>query len=318
MAYSYIIMDKIIFSLVRQKGDLMKYILIILILIFLLILWSLIEHRFIVTKDYLIKSNKLEIDSQNISFVVISDLHNRSYSKKNIKLIQKILEQKPDFVIIAGDLITKRRPCYPGNAYDLLVELKKHYPIYYAYGNHEEYYEDLIRKKTDHSDKELIALKESWKSYKDMLLKLGVHILDNDSLLLYNNRVRITGLSIPGDFYVKGKPPELKKEEIISYIGRPNNKEYQILIAHNPVYFKEYIEWGADLILSGHLHGGLIRIPFIGGVISPQVRLFPKYDGGLYKEKQKNMIVSRGAGNHSFMPRFLNPPELLKITLKAE
>ncbi|MDI9509764.1 MAG: hypothetical protein QM217_08140, partial [Bacillota bacterium] len=83
------------------------------------------------------------------------------------------------------------------------------------------------------------------------------------------------------------------------------------------VYFKSYISWGADLVLSGHIHGGLIRIPFIGGLISPQIKLFPKYDGGLYVENDQYMVVSRGLGSHSFMPRILNPPEIILVSLKA-
>jgi predicted MPP superfamily phosphohydrolase len=82
------------------------------------------------------------------------------------------------------------------------------------------------------------------------------------------------------------------------------------------MYFKEYIGWRADLVLSGHVHGGLVRLPFIGGVISPQVRLFPKYDAGLFSEQGYNMVVSRGLGTHSYMPRFFNPPQLLVIKIK--
>lgn len=290
----------------------------ILVLFLILMLWSAMEHKFIVKKEYLIQSKAIEADSRGLSFVLISDLHNRSYSKNNKILLQKTLEEKPDFVIITGDLITKRKPCYPGNAYNLLKELTKHYPVYYAYGNHEQYFEDITNNRIKYSDQDLISLSESWLLYKNMLLKLGVHILDNESLLLYNDKIRITGLSISSDYYVKGKPPKIEQEELTSKIGRADYNEYQILIAHNPVYFKEYIDWGADLILSGHVHGGLIRIPFIGGVISPQFRLFPKYDGGLYTDKEKHMVVSRGLGNHSFMPRFLNPPEIVKITLKAK
>lgn len=306
------------YSLIRQKGDFMIYIFITLVIILILIIWSTIEHRCIVIKEYHIRSKAIEADLQDLSFVVISDLHNKSYSKNNKNLLRKILDEKPNFVIIAGDLITKRKPCYPGNAFDLLEEITKHYPVYYAYGNHEQYFEDITINQIKKSDKDLISLSESWILYKNLLLKLGVHILDNKSLLLYNNKIRITGLSISSDYYVKGKPPKFEKDEITSNVGIAHNKGYQILIAHNPVYFKQYIDWGADLILSGHVHGGLIRIPFIGGVISPQVNLFPKYDGGIYTENHKHMVVSRGLGNHSFMPRFLNPPEIVKITLKVK
>jgi predicted MPP superfamily phosphohydrolase len=108
----------------------------------------------------------------------------------------------------------------------------------------------------------------------------------------------------------------MEKGYLASLIGDKPNKNFAILIAHNPVYFTEYTRWGADLTLSGHLHGGLVRLPFIGGVASPQIRLFPKYSAGNYTENGQQMIVSRGLGSHSLMPRIWNAPEIVSITLK--
>ena len=79
------------------------------------------------------------------------------------------------------------------------------------------------------------------------------------------------------------------------------------------MYFDYYAKWGADLVLSGHVHGGLLRLPIIGGVISPQIKLFPKYTGGLYKLNKAVMIVSRGLGTHTIRFRFFNPPELVVV-----
>ena len=84
-------------------------------------------------------------------------------------------------------------------------------------------------------------------------------------------------------------------------------KEFQILIAHNPQYFDEYAKWGADLTVSGHVHGGIVRLPFIGGVISPAIALFPKYDGGHYEIDKKHLILSRGLGTQV---RMFNPCEI--------
>lgn len=298
----------------------MNFLKVLVGMIFLFFLWSFIEKRRITKTQYIIDYKGNGHRSKDISFVLLSDLHNNRYGKNNQALLNKILDKKPDFVIIAGDLITKRKPSYPSNSYDLLEKLIKHFPVYYAYGNHEQYFEDMTRDRNIKPVKNLLSLSESWLLYKDMLLKLGVHILDNESILVYNNdnKIRITGLSISSDYYLKKKTPKLTQEELISKVGKGSNEDYQILIAHNPMYFKEYTHWGADLILSGHVHGGLIRLPFIGGVISPQIRLFPKYDSGVISENNKHMVVSRGAGDHSFMPRFLNPPELVIITLKAK
>lgn len=295
----------------------MTYIWIIAGLLLIFFLWSFLEQRMIVNSKYIINSDKLGDEIHNLSFVVLADLHNKSFGGNNKKLVKKILEQKPDFVIIAGDMITKRKPCYPGNAYNLIKKLSDHYPVYYAYGNHEQYFEDLAYRNDVETDKKYIALYESWNMYKDKLKQLGVHLLDNTSIILqYNNsKLIITGLSIASKFYYKGYTSDLNKE-IINKIGNKSTQGYQILIAHNPLYFTDYINWGADLTLSGHIHGGLIRLPFVGGLISPQIKLFPKYDAGHFKHNNRHMVISRGLGSHSLMPRIFNPPELVEIIFR--
>ena len=101
-------------------------------------------------------------------------------------------------------------------------------------------------------------------------------------------------------------------------LGKPSAGEYNILIAHNPDYFPAYAEWGADLVLSGHVHGGIMRLPLLGGVLSPALRLFPKYDGGLFQEGGSTMILGRGLGSHTIPIRIFNPGELIVVTLEPE
>ena len=103
-------------------------------------------------------------------------------------------------------------------------------------------------------------------------------------------------------------------------LGEVKEDYYEILLAHNPDYFEEYADWGADLVLSGHVHGGMMRLPILGGVVSPAFKLFPKYDGGLFKIGKSTMILSRGLGMHTIPIRIFNPGELilLKISPKDE
>lgn len=300
----------------------MTYIWVAAALLFIFIIWSILEQRLIVSSDYIIHTDKLGEDLQGLSFILLADLHNRSFGQDNKRLVKKIAEHKPDFIIIAGDLVTKRKPCYPSKAYDLIKELSEYYPIYYALGNHEQYFEDLAQTLksvaiNEDAYKNDSALYESWNIYKVRLKQLGVHLLDNRSITLqYNNsKVTVTGLSLPTEFYERVKSRELHEDVIKSFIGIKDNLGYQLLIAHNPIYFTAYERWKADLTVSGHVHGGLIRLPIVGGVLSPQVMFFPKYDAGKYKLGESYMIVSRGLGSHSFMPRFLNPPELVHIRL---
>jgi len=91
------------------------------------------------------------------------------------------------------------------------------------------------------------------------------------------------------------------------------------LIAHDPDYFPKYADWGADLVLSGHVHGGMVRVPFWGkGVVSPNVRLFPKYDGGEFTIGKSRMLLSRGLGMHTIPIRLFNPGEILEVELMPD
>jgi predicted MPP superfamily phosphohydrolase len=90
------------------------------------------------------------------------------------------------------------------------------------------------------------------------------------------------------------------------------------LLAHTPTKLDAYSEWGADLVLSGHMHGGMIQVPFIGGLLSPEVELFPKYDKGYFISNETHMILSAGLGNGVFPLRILNKPELCLVTLKVK
>jgi predicted MPP superfamily phosphohydrolase len=89
-----------------------------------------------------------------------------------------------------------------------------------------------------------------------------------------------------------------------------------LLIAHNPDYFEKYAQWGADLVLSGHVHGGIMKLPLVGGVIAPSYRIFPKYDGGIFRSGKTTMLLGRGMGSHTLPFRFFNPAELYAVTLK--
>ena len=127
----------------------------------------------------------------------------------------------------------------------------------------------------------------------------------------------IYGLDLPEYWYHKfWEKRDFSKEEVEKLLGSPKKDTFSILIAHNPEYFPYYAAWGADLTVSGHIHGGIMRLPRIGGVISPSLRLFPKYDSGEFEENEKKMILSRGMGLHHVKLRFFNRPEIsvIKIT----
>ena len=152
-----------------------------------------------------------------------------------------------------------------------------------------------------------------------VLKEVGVHVLVNEyqDLCVKGNEFRIYGYDLPMKYFEKFNRYRYETSQITEALGTCERSEtiYQILLAHNPVYFQRYAEWGADLTLSGHLHGGIIRLPLIGGVITPQAKLFPRYCAGKYEIEDKTLIVSRGLGTHTVPIRFNNPPELSVIHL---
>mgnify|MGYP001168669587 FL=1 len=321
----------------------MYFIAIAIGLIMLLILWSRIELRILTTTEYNVFTDKFTDDQAPVKFVVLADLHNHVIGQDNKKLVNKIDSVNPDFIVVAGDMITKGQPCMPSNGFDLLKKLSKKYTIYYGYGNHEIHFEHLLAQLEgkvegiDISNEDIDRVKtfhSNWIQYKDNLKELGIIILDDEQVSIKEKEgrlgLKISGLSLEPQYYRKfknsvdrnaansslGEKQLPVNEYIDNNIGQVNDKEFNLLIAHSPIYFDDYVKWGADLTVSGHIHGGMIRLPFIGGLLSPQVSIFPKFDFGKYSKNGKDMIISRGLGSHSIMLRIFNPPELVVIKLE--
>ena len=301
---------------------------IITLIIVLILLWALLEQKLVTTKEYSVKSARLPKQFDHTKIVVLADLHNKRFGKKNERLIRHIDKLEPDYILVAGDMVNKNSSCYPGNGFDLLEQLSHKHRIFYALGNHEQRLEhdsELDDSRMNHkaSAKKMDKQRDfhtTWIEYKELLTAHKVTFLNNESVSIIkgNASVIITGLSIGQEYFERHKQPLLEADSINRMIGKGSSTQFRILIAHNSVYFKSYVKWGADLILSGHLHGGMVRLPGIGGLISPQAKFFPRYQSGLYTEQGKSMIVSRGLGSHSIMPRLFNIPELVSIELISE
>ena len=256
------------------------------------------------TTNYSLTNSKV---TKEYSFVVISDLHGWRFGRGSRRLIARIDALKPDGIIIAGDMLTSSVHTRPEKMSFLLNELAKRYQIYYGMGNHEERLNRMTYR-----------FGTTFLRYKQLLKGSGIHFLMNECLELPEYNIRIYGLMLTNDYFIRfGKKP-LKKDAIIRKIGSASQTKCNLLIAHNPEYFPEYADWGDSIVLSGHNHGGIIGIPFVGGLISPKFTFFPKYDGGKYEEKGSIMLLSRGLGTHTIPIRFLNRAELLYVKLKPE
>lgn len=260
---------------------------------------SAIDGNRFVIQYHTIEDEKLRKSGR---FLFLSDLHNHSFGEKNGKLLQKIEELHPDGIFLAGDIFTAK----PGKSFqvavDFLTALAEKYPIYYGMGNHET-------RTTLYPD----VYGDMWERYRKELEKIGIVPMRNLSQCIEEYGIRVTGLEIDRSFYKRFSHHTMGASYIDQEVGKVQKEYFQVLLAHNPEYFSAYSEWGADLVLSGHVHGGVVRLPFLGGVISPSLKLFPKYDGGVFYEKNAMMILSRGLGMHTLPIRFLNPGELIVL-----
>ncbi len=242
--------------------------------------------------------------SKPVKFVLLSDLHDKSFGKENEKLIEAIADENPDAILIAGDMLTASLKRDAKVAERLCEALASKYPIYYGLGNHE------AKMKWN-----LSYYKDTYFNYMDAMRKAGVHMLIDGSITLADEAIRISGLDLERTYYKRGVKTTLSDDYVAQKLGTKEDKFYHILLAHNPEYFDAYEQWGADLVLSGHVHGGLIRLPFLGGVIAPSLKLFPKYDGGLFYKNNTTMILSRGLAFHNLGLRMWNQGELVVIEL---
>lgn len=257
--------------------------------------------RFVI-KEYTCLSDKLQKEG---SFLLLSDLHNKSFGKDNRKLLKAIEERKPDAILIAGDMYTAAKNENNEKTAELVCLLASEYPVYYGNGNHEQ--------KTRLYPETFGNL---YQDYMTGIQKAGVTTLVNEKVSLPPYHMDIYGLEIDRTYYKKFVNQKMETEYLIKLLGKPDEKKFNLLIAHNPDYFEAYAKWGADLVVSGHVHGGLMRLPLLGGVISPKLRLFPHYDGGRFEEGKSVMLLSRGLGTHTLPVRIFNPGELVFIHLK--
>lgn len=244
---------------------------------------------------------------REIRCLFLSDLHGKEYGKENKKLLEQIEKERPDFILAGGDMLTRTQPETDRTALALMRRLASVAPVYAANGNHEQKMKE---------NRELYG--DRYDRYRDALKEGGIRVLENETCLFRKGsfQASITGLEIPLSCYSHFGREELQVEEINKRVGELPKEGCRILMAHTPAYMDTYWEWGADLVLSGHLHGGVVRLPVLGGVITPQMQLFPRYSGDMYTQKDgQSCVVSRGLGTHTVNVRLYNMAELVCLSL---
>lgn len=242
---------------------------------------------------YHVQSDKVS-RGENIRVVALSDLHNASFGYQNETLLEKVKAVEPDLIILAGDFVDWENPDVEG-----LIHLCESFleiaPVIYGIGNHEcgVIYIDKIQ-------------------YHIYLEEMGIPVLQNGSVTLEINgtQVDIGGITTGTDEY------DVYSRLFVDTFQEVDTNHLKIMISHFPnLYYEKMADIKVDLNLSGHFHGGLIQIPYIGGIYSVNEGLFPKYCSGEFKLSNSKLIVSRGLTDNGFVPRIWNDPEIVVIDI---
>lgn len=274
-------------------------ILIIAMIILLLGLYLYLENTTLQVTKFDITNSKISKDFNNYKIIQVSDFHNTTSEKLYNDLVEEIKTQKPNIIVLTGDLIDSRKTD-TNVAINFLKDIKDIAPIYYVTGNHE-------------------SRVNEYSQLKEQMKNLGINILDGKTIVLKqkDSIINLIGIDDPKfSSEVAVSDSEIIKTEINALEYDKNS--YTILLSHRPEEFNTYVSENIDLVFTGHAHGGQIRIPFVGGVVAPNQGFFPKYTSGKYVEKNTTMIVSRGIGNSIIPFRINNRPELIVVELRSE
>lgn len=259
------------------------------------------ERDHFVTEETRIASDKIRSPR---TLVFLSDLHDKEFGDGNESLLAAIRAAQPDAVLIGGDtMVTKPRRCSLEVTGRLLAGLVKLCPVYYGNGNHEL---RLAEKKEDYPG--------LYRGFRRLLNQYHVTYLSDRSAPLFDD-ICVSGLNITQKYYQDFASADMTASYVARHLGKASRERFQVLLAHSPLFFDAYADWGADLTLAGHFHGGTIRLPFLGGVMTPQYHFFLPCCAGTFEKNRRHMIVSRGLGTHSINIRFCNLPQVVVVRL---
>lgn len=276
-----------------------KRLLLIFTTIISLIFFLYFQNNSIETTNSTLSSKRVPASFDGYKIVQLSDLHSKSYGNNHDRLIKKVKKVNPDLVVFTGDLVDSKK-------YDkeisltLMKELIQIAPVYFVTGNHEWW-------------------SGKFSSLEDSLLEIGVKVMRNeaDLITIEDDSIQIIGIDDPAIVGEGIDDRNITGDAIMNAMEGVEQDIFNILLSHRPELFTLYSEYGLDVVLSGHAHGGQFRIPFVEGVIAPNQGFFPKYTAGKHISNNTVMIVNRGLGNSIIPLRIFNRPEIVVLTLKS-
>jgi hypothetical protein len=268
--------------------------LIVVILLLLLVIFLYDGNNRIEITEYSYSSGDLPASFEGFRIVQLSDLHNKLFPDNNAGFMEKIRSLKPDLILLTGDIVDSYSHTDYDAALTFMQQIPKIAPTYYVFGNHE------------------YGLRPSMRTaFVEQSMKWGVHYMDNEMVQIRSDAGETLTLIGLNDH-------SLRTSDLHKLVEQAED-DFQIVMAHEPEYLWVYAETGADLVFSGHEHGGQIRIPFTHqGLYAPDEGIFPRYSEGVFTQDDTTMIVSRGLGNSRFPFRIFNHPEIVAVTLHSE
>lgn len=263
---------------------------------------------------YEIRTDRLPQEVKKVRLVFVTDLHDYLPARHTPGVILDAVErEKPDAVIIGGDLITvskrEQRPVPEvRSALALVKQLSGKYPVFYGEGNHEA----RLRERNP----------VFFEGFAEELASCGVKYLKDVSEDIPRTGVKVSSIALSDSFYDHfpgiGKKYPMPEHYIENAIGTADKNSFNIFLIHNPLYLEEAEKAGADLVLSGHFHGGTVRLPDGSGLMTPQLQFFQKECSGEFECGSARMIVGRGLGTHSIKIRINDLPQLAVIDITNE
>lgn len=249
-----------------------------------------------------IRDEKIPAAFDGFVLCQVSDVHNEARGEGNAALLRALREAAPDLICITGDFLDSRRTDLDF-ALELAGQLAEIAPAVYVTGNHEARRMDLS------------ALEAG-------LAARGVQVLRDDwtPLARGGEEIALIGLDDPG--FAAGEDWTLAEgldqtQARLSALLAQAGDRFSLVLSHRPELLPAYAEAGADLVLSGHAHGGQVRLPGIGGLFAPGQGILPRLTSGVHARGETCLVVSRGLGNSAFPLRVFNPPEIVTVTLRA-
>ena len=278
------------------------------LVIIVLLLISIMVGRNIYQSKYSLDYSSYQISSDKINTPVrilqLTDLHNSEFGENNQELIDRVASQSPDLILITGDLMNSDET-RTDIAINLISSLCDIAPLYISLGNHEIEYQDNFN----------IDIVELYQA-------VGAEVLEcqYEDITVNGQQLRLGGIygyCLPAKYL---ETDEADPEECAFLTDFQNTDLYTVLMCHIPVCWMindGLEEWDVDCVLSGHLHGGQVVLPLIGGVYAPDMGWFPGRLKGIFSSETGNkvLVLSSGLGNTENIPRFNNIPEIVVVDL---